>query len=142
MPRQDIPRVQIDSTQTHTQLTFPDKVTHKHRTLRHRVFVFVRAFVLCVGAFVFCVFVLLARQTNELFFVAFTMSSTVRALRGAAVGRRSFSTVLPRITPRRPTEGGPGGRHSDAGVKVAIFGASGFLGRYVCSVLGTWAFSR
>lgn len=31
---------------------------------------------------------------------------------------------------------GTGGRSSDAGVTVAVFGASGFLGRYVCSNLG------
>ena len=56
----------------------------------------------------------------------------------AAQGRRSLSTLqLPRITERRATEAGPGGRASDAGLKVAVFGASGFLGRYVCSELGT-----
>jgi len=38
---------------------------------------------------------------------------------------------------RRDSETGPGGRGSDAGLKVAVFGASGFLGRYVCSHLGT-----
>ena len=53
---------------------------------------------------------------------------------------RGFSTSssleLPRITERRPNETGRGGRASDAGVKVAVFGATGFLGRYVCSGLG------
>lgn len=50
----------------------------------------------------------------------------------------SFSTTtdLPRITERRPDESGRGGRASDAGVKVALFGATGFLGRYVSSGLG------
>lgn len=48
----------------------------------------------------------------------------------------SFSTDLPRITERRPNETGRGGRASDAGVKVALFGATGFLGRYVSSGLG------
>lgn len=43
---------------------------------------------------------------------------------------------LPRITERRPTETGRGGKASDAGVKVCVFGATGFLGRYVCSGLG------
>jgi len=47
-----------------------------------------------------------------------------------------FSTSLPRITERRPNETGRGGRASDAGVKVALFGATGFLGRYVSSGLG------
>mmetsp|Transcript_9193 Transcript_9193/g.17309 ORF Transcript_9193/g.17309 Transcript_9193/m.17309 type:complete len:398 (+) Transcript_9193:207-1400(+) len=45
--------------------------------------------------------------------------------------------VVPRITERRENEIGPGGRGSDAGLKVAIFGASGLLGRYVCTHLGT-----
>jgi NADH dehydrogenase (ubiquinone) 1 alpha subcomplex subunit 9 len=58
------------------------------------------------------------------------------ALRRVAVPQRAFSTVLPRVTPKRATEAGPGGRSSNAGVKVAIFGASGFLGRYVCFDLG------
>ena len=51
-----------------------------------------------------------------------------------------FSTTvdLPRITERRPNESGRGGRASDAGVKVALFGATGFLGRYVSSGLGEW----
>eukprot|EP00985_Skeletonema_marinoi_P000522 scaffold200_cov77-Skeletonema_marinoi.AAC.1 len=49
---------------------------------------------------------------------------------------RAFSTELPRITERRPNETGHGGRASDAGVKVALFGATGFLGRYVSSGLG------
>mmetsp|Transcript_24758 Transcript_24758/g.42135 ORF Transcript_24758/g.42135 Transcript_24758/m.42135 type:complete len:386 (-) Transcript_24758:534-1691(-) len=56
--------------------------------------------------------------------------------RVAYLGRRSLSTHLPRITERRATEVGPGGRTSDAGVRVAIFGATGFMGRYVCSMLG------
>jgi len=38
---------------------------------------------------------------------------------------------------RREDEAGPGGRASNAGVKVAVFGAGGFLGRYVCCDLGT-----
>ena len=54
---------------------------------------------------------------------------------------RGFSTSnnnvdLPRITERRLDEVGRGGRASDAGIKVAVFGATGFLGRYVCSGLG------
>lgn len=51
---------------------------------------------------------------------------------------RSFSSAvdLPRVTERRPDETGRGGRASDAGVKVCVFGATGYLGRYVCSGLG------
>ena len=48
----------------------------------------------------------------------------------------SSSVDLPHITERRTTEVGRGGRASDAGIKVAVFGATGFLGRYVCSGLG------
>jgi len=56
---------------------------------------------------------------------------------------RGFSTSnvdLPRITERRTSEVGRGGRASDAGIKVAVFGATGFLGRYVCSGLGKLLF--
>jgi len=56
---------------------------------------------------------------------------------------RGFSTNnvdLPRITERRRSEVGRGGRASDAGIKVAVFGATGFLGRYVCSGLGKLLF--
>ena len=59
------------------------------------------------------------------------------ALRRAATPRRAFSTKLPRVPERRFDEVGYGGRSSNAGVKVAVFGASGFLGRYVCCELGT-----
>ena len=48
----------------------------------------------------------------------------------------SNNVDLPRITERRLNEVGRGGRASDAGIKVAVFGATGFLGRYVCSGLG------
>mmetsp|Transcript_9459 Transcript_9459/g.13899 ORF Transcript_9459/g.13899 Transcript_9459/m.13899 type:complete len:391 (-) Transcript_9459:78-1250(-) len=60
-----------------------------------------------------------------------------------AISRRQLSTtkpIVPRILDRREDETGPGGRGSDAGLKVAVFGASGFLGRYVCSHLGTNGF--
>jgi hypothetical protein len=53
--------------------------------------------------------------------------------------RRAFSTelFLPKITERRLNEAGPGGRSTNAGVKVAVFGATGFLGKHVCNQLGT-----
>lgn len=65
----------------------------------------------------------------------------VRAL-AAAGRRRSFSNggtpfYAPTLVERRENEGGRGGRASEAGVKVACFGASGFLGNYVCAELGT-----
>ena len=53
---------------------------------------------------------------------------------------RAFSsteTYKPTLVNRRENEMGLGGRASDAGLKVAIFGASGFLGPYVCTELGT-----
>lgn len=43
----------------------------------------------------------------------------------------------PTLVNRRDEEIGLGGRGSDAGLKVAIFGASGFLGPYVCTELGS-----
>ncbi len=53
-------------------------------------------------------------------------------------GRRALSSqpYLPRITDRRLEEQGAGGRSSNAGIRVAIFGATGFLGKHVCSHLG------
>jgi hypothetical protein len=43
----------------------------------------------------------------------------------------------PTTTEARVGEMGTGGRSSEAGLKVALFGASGFLGNYVCGELGT-----
>lgn len=43
----------------------------------------------------------------------------------------------PTLTERRAGQGGKGGRTSEAGVKVALFGASGFLGGHVAAELGT-----
>lgn len=54
----------------------------------------------------------------------------------ANLSQRSLSTYVGRVPQRRDNEAGPGGRASDADVKVAIFGAGGFLGRYVCCQLG------
>lgn len=42
----------------------------------------------------------------------------------------------PTLTERRVGEAGRGGRNSEAGIKVALFGASGFLGHYVSGELG------
>lgn len=73
------------------------------------------------------------------------MSSTLsKALLQRKLGKEGIRSVpfrglayIPRVTERRNGEAGPGGRSSNAGVKVAVFGAGGFLGRYVCSHLGT-----
>jgi hypothetical protein len=47
------------------------------------------------------------------------------------------SFYSPTLTEKRVGEGGPGGRNSEASMKVCLFGASGFLGEHVCSELGT-----
>lgn len=67
------------------------------------------------------------------------MLRTLQRSSVTTVGRRAFASepFLPRITERRLEEGGPGGRSSIAGIKVAIFGATGFLGKHVCNQLGT-----
>jgi hypothetical protein len=51
---------------------------------------------------------------------------------------RALATEIykPTLQNRRGNEMGLGGRGSEAGLKVAIFGASGFLGPYVCTELG------
>jgi hypothetical protein len=53
-------------------------------------------------------------------------------------GRRCLATepFLPRVTDKRLDEEGAGGRSSVAGIRVAIFGATGFLGKHVCNQLG------
>jgi hypothetical protein len=62
--------------------------------------------------------------------------------RNVSVLPRSFlqrrSLYIPRVSERRPGESGPGGRNSNADVTVAVFGASGFLGRYVCANNGAF----
>jgi len=51
---------------------------------------------------------------------------------------RSLSSKAPAVySERRGGEVGPGGRASVSGLTVAVFGAGGFLGRYVCSNLGS-----
>lgn len=69
-------------------------------------------------------------------------SLSTKAPAVASMATRAFSmeAYLPRITDRRIGEQGPGGRSSNAGLKFAIFGATGFLGKHVCNQLGTWMF--
>jgi hypothetical protein len=50
---------------------------------------------------------------------------------------RTLSSYAPTMVEKRDGEMGTGGRSSEAGLKVALFGASGFLGHYVCGELGT-----
>jgi len=72
---------------------------------------------------------------------SFWNASPRYAVATADGGARSFGSsgvpAVPRIAERRPDETGRGGRASDGGVKVCVFGATGFLGRYVASGLGT-----
>ena len=70
-----------------------------------------------------------------------TMTMMTLAIRTAPRSTyRCFSTstsaAAARYTEAKPTEAGPGGRSSVSGTTVAVFGAGGFLGRYVCSNLG------
>lgn len=68
-----------------------------------------------------------------------TKASRVAAQRLAQrTGTRALATETykPTLQLRRENEWGIGGRGSEAGLKVAVFGASGFLGPYVCTELG------
>ena len=49
---------------------------------------------------------------------------------------------VPRLTERRPDERGSGGRNSNTGITVAMFGASGFLGCYVCGNNGAFCHEK
>jgi hypothetical protein len=71
------------------------------------------------------------------------------ALRGRSATKftRTFATGVtpfytPTLTEKRYGEAGRGGRMSEAGCKVAVFGASGFLGNFVCAELGTFVRGR
>ena len=68
-------------------------------------------------------------------------SSLRRAPRATAT--RSLSAVVGAVDAHeasasslRTGEYGLGGRHSVSGVRASLFGATGFLGRYVCSEMG------
>ncbi len=69
-------------------------------------------------------------------------AATLTGARNLSVFSRTFlqrrTIYIPRVSERRPNESGPGGRNSNAGVTVAVFGASGFLGRYVCANNGAF----
>lgn len=52
---------------------------------------------------------------------------------------RHFSTAISSISSKSldfALKKGPGGRSSISGLKVAVFGCSGFLGRYIVNRLG------
>jgi hypothetical protein len=73
-------------------------------------------------------------------FVA-TTSSTMTTVRTFAndstFGSSATPFYSPTLTHKRAGEMGRGGRSSEAGCKVAVFGGSGFLGGFVCAELGT-----
>lgn len=65
----------------------------------------------------------------------------------AAASIRSSSTAAPAkyaptMVEKRYNDVGHGGRGSDKGVKVACFGASGFLGKYVGAELGKFPIKK
>ena len=51
----------------------------------------------------------------------------------------SMMVVVFGLLDKRTNEIGPGGRGSDAGAKVCVFGAGRILGRYVCYNLGGYS---
>ena len=67
-----------------------------------------------------------------------TVAPVLSTLRALSSTSKPTTPDLPRITEKRATETGRGGRASDAGIKVALFGGTGFLGRYVCCHLGEY----
>mmetsp|Transcript_26820 Transcript_26820/g.56178 ORF Transcript_26820/g.56178 Transcript_26820/m.56178 type:complete len:81 (+) Transcript_26820:66-308(+) len=78
--------------------------------------------------------------------VMFTAKQGVKSAARRSWAMRSMSSQptaggLPKYSPTllqaREGEIGAGGRSSDQGIKVALFGASGFLGKYVSAELGT-----
>ena len=66
---------------------------------------------------------------------ALRSAGSVRALSSKAI---PLSEYAPSLAQAREGEAGPGGRSSNKMLKVAIFGGSGFLGKYVAAELGTW----
>ena len=62
-------------------------------------------------------------------------TTAVLARKGRAA-KATLSTYSPAMVEQRLDEEGSGGRSSNAGLKVALFGASGFLGNYVTAELG------
>jgi len=72
-----------------------------------------------------------------------TLPPTHHANNHTKVSQLYFSTTrmsMPTLDERTDKMRGPGGRASETGIKVACFGASGFLGTYVSYELGTNAF--
>lgn len=71
------------------------------------------------------------------------MTIALLATARAAAARRQLlhkRCYVPTLTERREGEAGKGGRMTEAGLRVAIFGAGGFVGRYLCAHLGANGF--
>lgn len=56
----------------------------------------------------------------------------MRSMAGKMLGRRAFGTLIE----RGMNEAGRGGRSSVSGITVAVFGGTGFLGKYFMFELG------
>lgn len=66
-----------------------------------------------------------------------TMQQAVRTFANdPTFGGSATPFYSPTLTHKRAGEAGRGGRSSEAGCKVAVFGGSGFLGGFVCAELG------
>ena len=78
----------------------------------------------------------LAQRSSPAASRAFT--STSHSLNAAPPKDDKPDLFMPRITERRLNEGGPGGRQSNGDLRVAIFGATGFIGKHLCHQLGTY----
>jgi hypothetical protein len=69
--------------------------------------------------------------------VAVPTMTTVRTFANdPTFGGSATPFYSPTLTHKRAGEMGRGGRSSEAGCKVAVFGGSGFLGGFVCAELG------
>ena len=73
--------------------------------------------------------------SNNAFSTSTNSSSTTTTTSIHGVSPTPFYS--PSLTEKRFGEAGRGGRSSEAGCKVAVFGGSGFLGGFVCAELGT-----
>jgi len=84
----------------------------------------------------------LSAVSNRSIAAAQQRHAVVGASSSSSSSSLSFSTDAfnPALTGKRSNEIGSGGRGSDAGLKVAVFGATGFLGPYLCTKLGNQGF--
>ena len=71
-------------------------------------------------------------------FVTASSSVSDRSYTNTAHNKDNEPYYSPLLSEKRPDQFGRGGRASKAGVKVAVFGATGFLGEHFCAHLGTF----